>query len=397
MASAEQIKALLKSHITGDHEPFPSVTMQVRAHEPRLGHGKLAVELRALVDEAKNGRGPRSLDNLSAGRSRVASSSLLETSYPEAPVREMILSDTLAEQFDRLIHEQRHASRVIELAIVPRSKILLVGPPGDDETMTASVLTGELGLALLKIRLDGLMSGTWERLPPGSDRCSTPRGACGSCTSSMDSTPSACGAAQRRYERNPPGAQKLSSDDRAGALFFRFDEVLHHDLSDEAEIAKLLRTRWGRNGVKGISWSRFVPTTERLSHADTALGADQGLKDIPINSRPRRSVRQRSRQCLKRAGASAAPVQLRMPDVIGERAAASPFHFPRYDGKSALSLIVVALYPTRHSGAPLSIPQLQPVPASRWPAQGAPGEEATERDTKTQVNTGHIVDLRRRP
>ena len=53
MASAEQIKALLKSHIKGDDERFLSVAMQVAAHEAKLGHGKLAVELRAGHATAK--------------------------------------------------------------------------------------------------------------------------------------------------------------------------------------------------------------------------------------------------------------------------------------------------------------------------------------------------------
>ena len=41
MASAEQIKALLKSHVDGDDDRFFSVAMQVATHEARLGHGKL--------------------------------------------------------------------------------------------------------------------------------------------------------------------------------------------------------------------------------------------------------------------------------------------------------------------------------------------------------------------
>ena len=57
MASAEQIKALLKSHMDGDDDRFFSVAMQVAAHEARLGHGKLAGELRALIDDAKERRG----------------------------------------------------------------------------------------------------------------------------------------------------------------------------------------------------------------------------------------------------------------------------------------------------------------------------------------------------
>ena len=49
MASADQLKALLKSHLEGDDQHFSSVAMQVAAHEAKLGHGKLAEELRALI------------------------------------------------------------------------------------------------------------------------------------------------------------------------------------------------------------------------------------------------------------------------------------------------------------------------------------------------------------
>ena len=55
MASADQLKALLKSHLEGDDDRFFSVAMQVAAHEAKLGHGKLAEELRTLIDEAKAG------------------------------------------------------------------------------------------------------------------------------------------------------------------------------------------------------------------------------------------------------------------------------------------------------------------------------------------------------
>ncbi len=39
MASAEQIKALIKSHLNGDDSHFYSIAMQVAAHEAKLGHG----------------------------------------------------------------------------------------------------------------------------------------------------------------------------------------------------------------------------------------------------------------------------------------------------------------------------------------------------------------------
>jgi hypothetical protein len=53
MATAEQLKGLLKSYVDGDGEQFLTVSMQVAAHAARRGQGKLAQELRELIDEAK--------------------------------------------------------------------------------------------------------------------------------------------------------------------------------------------------------------------------------------------------------------------------------------------------------------------------------------------------------
>jgi hypothetical protein len=53
VASSEQLKALIKSHTSRDDSHFYSVAMQVAAHEAKLGHGKLAGELRDLIDSAR--------------------------------------------------------------------------------------------------------------------------------------------------------------------------------------------------------------------------------------------------------------------------------------------------------------------------------------------------------
>ena len=58
MARADQIKALLQSHSEGDDQRFYSIAMQVAAHEAKRGHGKLAEELRDLIDKAKKRRMP---------------------------------------------------------------------------------------------------------------------------------------------------------------------------------------------------------------------------------------------------------------------------------------------------------------------------------------------------
>ena len=164
MASAEQIKALLKSHLEGDDDRFFSVAMQVAAHEARLGHGRLAEELRAIIDKAKSGYTVRSGIGrvpgapVPIGRPRGELAELLEAFYPRTRLAEMILSDVLAEQIRRVIREQRHAGKIVEHGLSPRRKLLLTGPPGTGKTLTASVLAGELGLPLFQVRLDGLIT-----------------------------------------------------------------------------------------------------------------------------------------------------------------------------------------------------------------------------------------------
>ena len=48
MATSDQLKALLKSHLDGDEDRFYSIAMQIAATEARSGHGKLAQELKSM-------------------------------------------------------------------------------------------------------------------------------------------------------------------------------------------------------------------------------------------------------------------------------------------------------------------------------------------------------------
>ena len=161
MARAEQLKALLKSHVEGDDEPFFSVATQVAAHEARLGHGRLAKELRGLIDQAKScrGRPPRGAgEPIPIYRPRGELARLLTVTYPRTRLGVMVLDDTLASQRRRIIREQRRAPEILAHGFSPRRKLLLMGPSGTGKTMTASVLAGELGLPLFQVRLDGLIT-----------------------------------------------------------------------------------------------------------------------------------------------------------------------------------------------------------------------------------------------
>lgn len=300
MASADQLKALFKSHLDGDSERFYSVALQVAAHEAKSGHGKLAKELRDIVDEAKGKRGLDAPVPIARPRGELAN--LLEVSYPKTRLSEMIIGKSLEEQIKRVIREQRHAERILEHGLSPRRKLLLTGPPGTGKTMTASVLAGELGLPLLQVRLDGLitkfMGETAAKLRQIFDTTGQTRGVY--LFDEFDAIGSQRGLANdvgeiRRVlnsflamiEQDNSHSLVLAATNHPGildvALFRRFDDVLHYDLPDETQMAKLLLARLGRVAVKEIDWEKLARTALGLSYGDITQVCNETLKDALIH------------------------------------------------------------------------------------------------------------------
>jgi len=103
MASAEQLKALLRSHIEGDGGRFLSVAMQVAAHEAKLGHGKLAEELRDMIDAAKSRSQTMGVSGklVPLNKPRGELVGLLSVSYPQTRLSEMILDDSVSMKLKR--------------------------------------------------------------------------------------------------------------------------------------------------------------------------------------------------------------------------------------------------------------------------------------------------------
>ena len=304
MASGDRIKALLKSHLEGDDDHFFTVAMQVAAHEARLGHGKLAEELRAMIDEAKGQIG--TARPVPIGRPRGELANLLEASYPKARLGEMILNDALAEQISRVIREQRHAGRILSYGLSPRRKLLLIGPPGTGKTMTATVLAGELRLPLFQVRLDGLitkfMGETAAKLRQIFDATSRNRGIYFfdefDAIGSQRGLPNDVGEIRcvlnsflQMIEQDGSHSLVVAATNHPGildhALFRRFDDVLHYALPDNSHIADLLKRRLKGSVAKGFRWEPLAELAQGLSYAEVTRAADEVLKDALIHDRDR--------------------------------------------------------------------------------------------------------------
>lgn len=296
MANADQVKALVDAHVHGDEQRFYSVAMQVAAVEARLGHGKLAEELRGMIDAAKRNRPPGGPVPISRPRGELAG--LLSVDYPKARITDMVLGAELDQQIQRVIREQRHAERILAHGLSPRRKLLLVGPPGTGKTLTASVLAGELGIPLFQVRLDGLitklMGETAAKLRQIFDATSQTRAVY--FFDEFDAIGSQRGGSNDVGEirRVLNSFLQMIEQDRSQslivaatnhgeildhALFRRFDDVLHYEMPTPDQIAALLRARLTSFAAKGVSWKRLAAVVRALNHADITRAADEVVKD----------------------------------------------------------------------------------------------------------------------
>lgn len=307
MAIANQLIALLKSHSEGDESRFYSIAMQLAAHEAKIGHGKLAIELRDVIDQAKAKRGlqPKDQDKtVPIGRPRGELAGLLSVSFPKNRLGEMVLNDHLSYQLNRIIREQRQASRLLAHGLTPRRKLLLVGAPGTGKTMTASVLAGELGLPLFQVRLDGLitkyMGETASKLRQVFDATDRTRGvyffdefdAIGSqrgLENDVGEIRRILNSFLQMIEQDESHSLIVAATNHPEildyALFRRFDDILHYDLPDETGIAELLKLRLGKLAQRGTSWKRLAVYAQGLSYAEIVRACNEVLKELVIEQK----------------------------------------------------------------------------------------------------------------
>lgn len=304
MAASKHLIALLRSHIDGDNEQFFSVTMQVAAHEARLGHGNLAKQLRDLVDEARSLKASRVIRPVPLAQPKGELATLISASYSDTRLSSMVLPPMLEERLKRIVTEQRQQYRLKMHGLHPRRKILLIGPPGSGKTMTASALAGELTLPLFTVVFDSLitrfMGETAAKLRLVFDAMLETRGIY--FFDEFDAIGS------RRSGQNDVGEirrilnsflQFLENDDSSSliiaatnhpelldpALFRRFDDVIHYDLPDPSIAEGLLKARLSGFDTNGMQWKDVIKTTSGLSQGEISRAADEAAKRAILDDR----------------------------------------------------------------------------------------------------------------
>ncbi len=298
MATADQLKALIKSHAEGDEARFYAVAMQVAAQAARSGHGRLAQDLRELIDRAKRAVPSKAGRPVPVVQPRGELVGLLTAAFPKTRLADLVLDKPISDRLERVLLEQRQREHLASHGFAPLRKLLFVGPPGTGKTMTAAALAGELALPLFNIQLHGLitkfMGETAAKLRLIFDAVAQTRGvylfdefdALGGDRESKNDV----GEIRRVLNSFLQFLEQEDSDslivaatnhptllDRA--LFRRFDSVIQYALPTPSLAEAVMRTRLARLNSGQVDWTAVIKAAESLSHADIARAGEQAAKN----------------------------------------------------------------------------------------------------------------------
>jgi SpoVK/Ycf46/Vps4 family AAA+-type ATPase len=275
------------------------------AHEARQGHGKLAQEIRELIDQAKARKSviEKKSDPIPLVQPKGDLANLVSVRYPDTRLSDMILTNDLDFRLKRVLTEQRQGKRLREHNLMPRRKLLLVGPPGSGKTMTAEALAGELKLPLFTTLYDSLigkyMGETASRLKVIFEAMTITKGvyffdefdAIGTQRHSSNDV----GEIRRilnsflMFLENDQGDSLILAATNHPqlldkALFRRFDDVIEYKLPDATIIRELIESRLITFERDDLDWSKITEQASGLAQAEIVRATDEAAKQAVLSN-----------------------------------------------------------------------------------------------------------------
>jgi len=296
MATADQIKSLIRSHFSNQAERFYTIALQVAAHEAKQGHTALAHDIRLIVDTERKKIGSNIIHFPQDLRGLVL------TEESQVSKSALVIPDSLHERIQQIILEYRQQEKLKSFGLSHRRKILLIGPPGTGKTMTARVLSKELHIPLSTIQVDRLvtkfMGETSAKLRQIFDLMQQEHGvylfdefdAIGgerSMDNDVGEMRRVLNAFLQFIEQDTSDSLVVAATNNPRlldhALFRRFDDVLYYEAPNEDERKRLIENVLGTFLSPRFAWKQVLTDSDGLSHSEIDQACRDAIKKAILN------------------------------------------------------------------------------------------------------------------
>lgn len=293
--NADILKRVVRAISEGAQDDLDRLALKIVEGERKTGHVRLAEQLDAILKQPRPKRPAavssavdidKSLKELPL--SRRHGESLATLLAADTLEHHMVLPAVIEERFARIESEYAARDRLRTYGLKPKKTILLYGPPGCGKSLGAKRLAWHLGLPLMKVRFDALISSYFGEsatnlrsiFQAAKERpCVLLLDECDFIARSRINSKDIGEASrivnallQQMEEYDAPGILVATTNVEAAldpALFRRFDDVFMVPPPGQVEIEKLLRLTLSTVKLTElIDWAMLV---NKLTGASAAM------------------------------------------------------------------------------------------------------------------------------